>query len=133
MKNDFRAGVRCCRDRGRRQSLNMKTTIKMLGCLMPRHSMFHCVLFALTLTHLISSPTARAVMNDYGDYALISKISIELNKKDEATDAPCWKPCLFSPERSFLSLNVAYRCYTFGRSFVVPALNESITTEHLLL
>ena len=95
--------------------------------------MFHCVLFVLTFSHFISSPTARAVMNDYLDYEFISKIGIELKKKDGAADDPCWKPCLFSPERSFLSLSVDYRCYTFGRLFVVPKLNESITTEHLLL
>jgi hypothetical protein len=111
----------------------MKTTIQMLGCFLPRHSVFHCVLFALAFSHFISSPTARAVMNDYVDYALISKSGLELNKKNAAADAPCWKPCLLPPEQSVPTLCADCRCYAVGRSCVVPALNESIITEHLLL
>ena len=113
--------------------MDMKHTIKVLECLMPRHNLFHCVLFALAFSHFLSSPTARAVMNDYVDHALISKIGLEISKKDETQDATAWEPCLLQPELSTAPLYADSCCYAFGHTPIVSTLNLSISSEHLLL
>ena len=111
----------------------MRKTIKNIGCLVPRHTLFHCVLFALTFSHFISSPTARVVMNDHVDYALISKIGFELNKKNKAADTPSWRPGVLQFEQPIAPPRVDCRSLTFGQDFIIPTVNESIATEHLLL
>jgi hypothetical protein len=111
----------------------MKNTIKNIGCLVPRHTLFHCVLFALMFSHFISSPTAREVMNDYVDYALISKIGFELNKKNEAADTPSWRPGVLQFEQPIAPPRVDCHSFTSGQDFVISTVKESIATERLLL
>ena len=70
------------------------------------------------------------VMNDYVDYVLISKIGLELNKKNEAADTLSWSPGVLQP---IAPPRVDCRSRTYRQDFVISIVNESIATERLLL
>ena len=72
-------------------------------------------------------------MNDYVDYDLISKIGLELNKKNEAVDTPSWMPGVLQPEQPIAPPRVDCRSHTSGQDFVISTVHESIATERLLL
>ena len=67
---------------------------------MPRYTLFHCVLFVLMFSHFISSPTARTVMNEFLDHAIVLKIGLELNAKDKMPVPASSVHLAFQPEWS---------------------------------
>lgn len=111
----------------------MKNTIKNIGCLMPQHTLFHCLLFVLAFSHFISSPTARTVMNEFVDHAIVLKIGLELTSKDKISCQASSAHLAFQPERSASSNRAGFCWYAAEHCFVKSPRVKQISTERLLL
>ena len=100
---------------------------------MPRHTLFHCVMFALAFSHFISSPTARTVTNDFVDYTLVSKITIQLKTKDTMPGPASSLHLAFRTDRPSAPVNTDVRWYAAEHFFLVSPLLNQLSTERLLL
>ncbi len=111
----------------------MRDTTKTLGFCMPRYILFHCILIVLAFSHFISSPQARTAMNDFVDHDFVSKIGIEINKKDEAANAASLEHMSFHTERTVAVAHNNFSCCEILYSPVAPARLKHISTVRLLL
>ena len=100
---------------------------------MPQHTLFHCLLFVLAFSHFISSPTARTIMNEFVDHAIVLKIGLELNAKDKLPGPASSVHLAFQPERSASPHRAGFCWYAAEHCFVKSPRVKQLSTERLLL
>jgi hypothetical protein len=111
----------------------VKNTVKDIVCLMPQHTLFHCVLFVLAFSHCVSSPTARTVMNEFADHAIVFKISIAPTSEDKISCQASSAHLAFQPGRSASSNRAGFCRYAAEHHFVESPLVKQLSIARLLL